>query len=109
MAIAVSGAEQARQTATASQVYMYDVLEQLAVVAGGASAEFSKTLAETLGEGAPGARTIVISTRSRATCELEQSPVFERDRRLAHALSRAAWIDVSGEELRAYFHWGLLP
>jgi uncharacterized protein (DUF58 family) len=109
LTFAASGASRGRQSATTSQVFMHEVLEQLAVVKGGESAELALELGDSLLESAAGARAIVVSTRPREACHLDESPLFARDRRLAHLLSRAAWIDVSGPGLDDFFQWDAEP
>jgi len=107
--IAIVGSSERRQTATASQVFMHDVLEQLAVVEGGTDSALSEMLAASLAAGTAGSRVIVISTRPQSACDLEESTAFLRDRRLALQLARAAWLDVSNPEIDELFQWSAAP
>lgn len=107
--VAIAGADAAQQSASASLVFMHDVLEQLAVAAAGLAEGLPGVLASVLSEHTFAARTIVISTRSREAARLEASGEFQDERRLSQALDRSAWIDVSSAGVEKFFTWEAAP
>lgn len=105
LGVALAGADAAQQSATASLVFMYDVLEHLAVAAAGPAERLPGLLASVLAGSAFAARAIVISTRPPEAANLEVSREFRDERRLLAALEQSAWIDVTTAGVEKYFSW----
>lgn len=107
--VAVAGEETFERSATASLVFMNELLEGLAVATAGPADGLSLLLARVLADNATGARAIVISTRSRDAARPDQAAAFQREGRLVQALDRAAWIDVASASVENLFHWEATP
>jgi uncharacterized protein (DUF58 family) len=103
--VSVVGRGLAEKSAAASQIFMFDVLEQLAVVTGGDATQLPKALSGALSGRASLSRTIVLSTRCLEDCRLQAAPEFRGDSPLRDAFDQAIWIDVTGDGIQEYFHW----
>lgn len=103
LAVTVSGKNGFSQTATASQIYMETIFEQLATVQGDESREFLALLQRAVRESPVLMRTVVVSTRS-----LDRETLFKGTDsdpyQAAELLNRLTWIDMSDNAWERWFH-----
>lgn len=90
---------------TSSQIFLHDVLENLADVQGSATASFPPSLATTLADWGRAPRVIVISTRPRnANLLASLTTQFGQRVSATEAQQQIEWIDVSSNQLENFFH-----
>ncbi len=103
--LAVAGKSPLHFAATASAVFMHEVLEQLALVEGGETNSLPGVLRRVVGELRTGARVVVISTRPNEMDRIRRQKILADEPRVHSVLSRLAWIDVSSDQLSRYFNF----
>jgi uncharacterized protein (DUF58 family) len=100
------GASKSQQAAPASQIFMQDLLRDLAVIEAGAAEELPAVLGQVLGASRPGEVVIVISTRaSQTSAALRHQNAGANGASAAEvaAWSRVKWIDVRSPQAARLF------